>query len=77
MKMTVDSAAKHLRRRAGASIASKAAIEALAPLLAGAAFVGSPSQATMVGSVIGSNTAGTKTDDPGNPMPDVCASGYG
>lgn len=53
VKMTVDSAAKRPGRRAGASMASKAAIEVLAPLLAGAAFAALLSPVGMVGSVIG------------------------
>lgn len=54
LKMTVDSAARRPGRRAGASMASKAAIEALAPVLAGAAFAGLLSPVAMVGGVIGS-----------------------
>lgn len=54
VKATVDSAAKRPGRRAGASMASKAAIEALAPVLAGAAFAGLLSPVAMVGGVIGS-----------------------
>lgn len=54
LKMTVDSAARRPGRRAGAAMASKAAIEALTPLLAGAAFAGLLSPVAMVGGVIGS-----------------------